>query len=129
MGLSVTLYSLLAVTGGVLRFRRTQRRSRPQWLRPLHYTFGGLLIFLVLLLLAVGLVGTLGYYGDLGHSVHLPAGLTVVALTLLSGWSATRIGPQRPWARSLHVGTNIGLFLGFIAVSLSGWSVVQKYLP
>lgn len=129
MGLSVTLYTVLAISGGVLRFARTKRRSRPKWLRPLHYTLGGFLVFLVLLLLAVGLVGTLGYYGNLGHSVHLPAGLTVVALTLISAWSATRISPQRPWARSLHVGTNVALFLGFIAVSLSGWSVVQKYLP
>jgi hypothetical protein len=129
MGLSVTAYLLLAVTGGWLWLGRKPTRSRPKWLRPLHYTVGGILVTLVLLLLAIGLVGTIGYYGTLGHSVHLPAGLTVVALTILSAWSATRIGPKRPWARSLHVGTNVVLFLGFLAVSLSGLSVVQKYLP
>ncbi|MBF2079518.1 MAG: DUF4079 domain-containing protein [Synechococcales cyanobacterium T60_A2020_003] len=129
MGLSVTAYSLLAITGGVLRFTRLNGRSRPQWLRPLHYVLGSILVTLVLLLLSVGLMGTLGYYGSLGHSVHLPAGLTVVTLTLVSAWSATRISPTRPWARSLHLGLNMALFVGFLAVALSGWSVVQKYLP
>ncbi len=128
MGLSVTAYLILAITGGWL-WRGRQTRSRPTWLRPLHYAVGGILVTLVLLLLAIGLVGTVGYYGTLGHSIHLPAGLTVVALTILSAWSATRINPKRSWARSLHVGTNVVLFLGFLAVSLSGLSVVQKYLP
>lgn len=129
MGLSVTAYSVLAITGGVLRFTRLKGRSRPQWLRPLHYVLGSIMVALVLLLLSVGLMGTLGYYGSLGHSVHLPAGLTVVTLTLVSAWSATRISPARPWARSLHLGLNMALFVGFLAVALSGWSVVQKYLP
>jgi hypothetical protein len=129
MGLSVTAYGLLALSGGWLWRSRQQKQGRPAWLRPLHYILGGILVTLVLILLSVGLVGTLGYYGTLGHSVHLPAGLTVVAITLLSVWSATRISPKRPWARSLHVGANLALFLGFLAVSLSGWSVVQKYLP
>lgn len=87
------------------------------------------MVVLVVLLLAIGLVGTIGHYGNLGHSVHLPAGLVVVALTLLSAWSATQISIEKPWARSLHVGLNVLLFLGFAAVSLTGWSVVQKYLP
>ena len=108
---------------------RRGTRSRPRWLRPLHYVIGAILVFLVLLLLSVGIVGTLGHYGTLGHSWHLPAGLTVVALVLLSAWSATRIHPKRPWARSLHITTNAILFVGFAAVSLSGWIVVQKYLP
>ncbi|TVQ22676.1 MAG: DUF4079 domain-containing protein [Leptolyngbya sp. DLM2.Bin15] len=129
MGLSVTAYGILALSGGWLLLARRQKRSRPAWLRPLHYTIGGILVTLVLLLLSVGLLGTVGYYGNLGHSVHLPAGLTVVGITLLSAWSATRIGPKRPWARSLHVGSNIALLIGFLAVSLTGWDVVQKYLP
>lgn len=87
------------------------------------------MVALVLLLLSIGLIGTLGYYGSLGHSPHLPAGLLVVGLTLLSAWSATQISPQRPWARKLHLGTNLVLFVGFAFVSLTGWSVVQKYLP
>lgn len=84
---------------------------------------------LVLVLLGIGIIGTLGYYGSLGHSTHLPAGLSVVSLVLLSAWSATRISPKRPWARSLHLGTNLVLLIGFALVSLTGWGVVQKYLP
>lgn len=110
-------------------YRRKVKGDRPKWLRPLHYSVGGVLVTLVVLLLGIGIVGTLGHYGNLGHSVHLPAGLTVVILTLLSAWSATRISPKRPWARPLHIGTNIILGIGFVAVSLSGWIVVQKYLP
>jgi len=83
---------------------------------------------LVLLLLGIGIVGTLGEFGSLGQSSHLPVGLAVVALTLLSGWSSTQIGTIS-WARSLHVGTNLVLLFGFIFVTLTGWSVVQKYLP
>jgi hypothetical protein len=129
MGLSVTAYFLLAITGGWMFFARQNSQPRPKWLRPLHYVIGGTMVFLVVLLLSVGLIGTIGYYGNLGHSAHLPAGLTVVALTLLSAWSATQISPKRPWARSLHISTNAVLFLGFAIVSLTGWSVVQKYLP
>ncbi|PSB17954.1 DUF4079 domain-containing protein [filamentous cyanobacterium CCP2] len=129
MGLSVTAYFLLAMTGGWMFFARQASQPRPKWLRPLHYAIGGTMVFLVVLLLSIGLVGTIGYYGNLGHSAHLPAGLTVVALTLLSAWSATQISPKRPWARSLHLGTNAVLFLGFAIVSLTGWTIVQKYLP
>jgi hypothetical protein len=129
MGLSLFAYGLLALTGSWLLLSRRSGRGRPDWLRPFHFITGGTMVLLVLLLLAIGLVGTLGYYGSLGHSVHLPAGLFVVSLTLLSGWSATQISPQRPWARSLHVGSNLVLLLGLIVVSLSGWTVVQKYLP
>jgi hypothetical protein len=129
MGLSLFAYLLLTVTGTWMLYSRRAKQQRPKWLRPFHYIIGGTMVFLVLLLLAVGLMGTLGYYGDLGHSAHLPAGLTVVSLTLLSAWSATQISPARPWARSLHVGTNLALFLGFTIVTLTGWDVVQKYLP
>ncbi|MGP1383201.1 MAG: DUF4079 domain-containing protein [Thainema sp.] len=129
MGLSITAYCILAASGGWILYARKNKQSRPNWLRPFHYTIGGILVALVLLLLSVGIIGTLGYYGNLGHSVHLPAGLTVVALVLASAWSATRISPKRPWARQLHLGINGVLLLGFIAVLLSGWSVVQKYLP
>ena len=141
MGLSLTVFSFLALSGGALFYsrRRSQTISagdtslksaldRPAWLKPMHYVLGGVLVFLVLLLLSIGIVGTLGEYGGLGHSVHLPAGLTVVALTLSSAWCATRISPERPWARKAHLTLNGVLLAAFIAVTATGWSVVQKYL-
>lgn len=129
MGLSLLAYLLLAVTGVWLFQARQTRSSRPSWLRSTHYMIGGSMVLLVLLLLAIGIVGTLGHFGTLGHSSHLSAGLTVVGLVLLSAASATQISAKRPWVRSLHVGTNIILFIGLLWVSLTGWSVVQKYLP
>lgn len=128
MGLSIAGYSLLAITGGWMMWKRRTKMPRPPWLRPFHLIIGTLLVTLVLALLSIGLVGTLGYYGNLGHSVHLPMGLGVVALTLLSAWSATRIDKWDK-ARSLHVTLNALLLASFCAVSWSGWTVVQKYLP
>ncbi len=87
------------------------------------------MVSLVLLLLVIGIVGTWGHFGSLGHSSHLMAGLTVVVLVLLSAFSATQISATRAWARPLHIGLNIVLFVGFAWVSLTGWSIVQKYLP
>lgn len=129
MGLSLLAYLLLAITGIWMFGARKTRSFRPTWLRSLHYVIGGSMVGLVLLLLAVGLVGTIGHYGTLGHSPHLLAGLTAVGLVLVSAGSATQISVQHPWARSLHIGTNIILLVGFIWVSLTGWAVVQKYLP
>ena len=129
MGLSLLAYLLLAVTGIWMFRARQTHSSRPNWLRSLHYAIGGTMVGLVLLLLAVGIVGTFGHFGSLGHSPHLIAGLTVVGLVLLSYGSATQINIKRTWARSLHIGTNIALLVGFLWVSLSGWGVVQKYLP
>jgi hypothetical protein len=120
---------LLVVSGGWMFYSRQMKQPRPSGLRTAHLIVGGTMVALVLLLLAIGIVGTLGHYGNLGHSAHLPAGLTVVGLVVLSAWSATQIGSQKPWARSLHIGTNIALFFGFAIVSFSGWIVVQKYLP
>lgn len=129
MGFSLLAYVLLAMTGVWMFLVRSNGQPQPDWLRSLHNIIGLILGGLVLLLLAIGLVGTLGHYGSLGHSTHLPAGLVVVALVTLSIWSATQINPERIWARSLHIGTNLVLFLGFIWVSVTGWDVVQKYLP
>lgn len=129
MGLSVVVYSLLAISGSRMFYVRKSRRGRRVWLRSLHYFMGGILVALVLLLLGIGIVGTLGHYGSLGHSPHLWAGLSVVALVLLSAWSANQIDPQRRWARPLHVSTNVILFFTLAWVSWTGWSVVQKYLP
>jgi hypothetical protein len=129
MGSSIFAYVLLAITGGWMLYSRTQKQPRPDGLRTFHYLIGGGMVGLVLILLTVGLVGTLGYYGSLGHSIHLAAGLIVVGLVLGSAGSATQINPKNPWARPLHLSLNMGLFFAFTAVSLSGWVIVQKYLP
>ncbi|MGL5805933.1 MAG: DUF4079 domain-containing protein [Xenococcaceae cyanobacterium] len=129
MGLSIAAYILLAISGIWMFDRRKARLARPRWLRPLHFAIGTIMVFLVLLLLWIGIIGTVGYYGSLGHSNHLVYGLLVVALVSISAWSAVQINARSAWARSLHIGTNIVLFAGFILVSLTGWSIVQKYLP
>ena len=129
MGLSITGYLLLALSGGTMLVKRRSRKARPKWLRPLHYGLGVIFVILLLILLSIGVIGTLGEFGRLGHSVHLPFGLSVVGLGLGSAWSATQIGPKKPWARSLHVGINAFLFFALVAVGLSGLTVVQKYLP
>lgn len=129
MGLSLFCYVCLGISGGWIMMQRWYRKPRPSWLRPLHYTIGTILVILVILLLTIGVVGTLGHYGNLGHSPHLIAGILTVILVLISAGSATQINPRHPWARNLHIITNIMLLMGFIFVSLSGWIVVQKYLP
>jgi TRAP-type C4-dicarboxylate transport system permease small subunit len=129
MGLSWLAFFILTVSGGWMWWLRRSRQPRPDWARPFHYGMGVILSVLVLILLAIGIVGTLGHYGSLGHSVHLYAGLGVVDLVFLSAWSAVQIRPDRPWARRLHLGINAVLLLGFIVVSWTGWEVVQKYLP
>lgn len=128
MGLSLTAYVLLAASGGVLFWSRRGNMARPSWVRVAHFTVGGLMVALVLLLLAIGIVGTLGEFGSLGHSLHLPVGLFVVGLTLASAWSAFRIGEEGLPARKRHIMLNSVLFLAFLAVTATGWSVVQKYL-
>lgn len=129
MGLTLFAYVLMGISGITLFSQRQFSLPRTSWLRPLHYITGWIMVVLVLLLLGIGIVGTLGHYGSLGHSVHLIAGLSVVFLVLLSAGAATQISPKRPWARTLHVGTNILLLVGFAGVAFTGWEVVQKYLP
>ncbi|MEA5470941.1 DUF4079 domain-containing protein [Spirulina sp. 06S082] len=128
MGLAIAAYFLLAIAGIWMRILRLKNQSYPQGLRLFHLAIGSILVFLVLLLLTVGIIGTLGYYGNLGHSPHLVAGILVVTLVLVSAGSALAIGKWEK-ARSLHLITNSILFFGFIFVSLSGWGIVQKYLP
>ncbi|MBE9071026.1 DUF4079 domain-containing protein [Leptolyngbya cf. ectocarpi LEGE 11479] len=128
MGLSLTVYTCLLVTGGAVWYGRSRQTPAPGWLRVIHIVLGGLLVALVLLLLSVGIIGTLGEHGSLGHSWHLGAGLSVVSLVLASVAAASQIS-VRPWARSLHVAINGVLFVAFAAVSYSGWTVVQQYLP
>ncbi|MGL5062184.1 MAG: DUF4079 domain-containing protein [Microcoleus sp.] len=129
MGFSLLAYLLLTVTGTWMFAARSTKQQRPKWLRPFHLITGTVMATLVILLLLIGVVGTLGYYGNLGHSAHLPAGLSVVTLVLVSVASGLQISPKKPWARPLHIGTNIILFTGFVAVLLTGWTIVQKYLP
>jgi hypothetical protein len=129
MGLVVTGYLLLAATGLGYAYGRKRLGSSAVWLRSLHFLLGLALVALMLLLLAIGIVGTLGEYGRLGHSIHLPLGLAVVALVLTSAWSASQISVERPWARSLHLALNGALGLMLAGVGWSGWQVVQKYLP
>jgi ABC-type amino acid transport system permease subunit len=129
MGLTITGYFLLALTGGGLAYTRLSKNPPSAWLRPLHIAMGVGTVALVLVLLFIGIVGTLGEYGSLGHSWHLPLGLLVVALVVSSAWSASRISVERPWARKLHVTLNGALGLALAGAGLSGWQVVQKYLP
>lgn len=137
MGLSLLAYFFLAITGASMFYNRTVQNSvinrifagRIGTFRTFHYVMGWCLLGLVLLLLAIGIVGTLGHFGSLGHSSHLYAGLAVVVMVLISVGSAMKIGANNPWARRLHVSVNLILFLGFAWVSLTGWDVVQKYLP
>ncbi|MBW4519806.1 MAG: DUF4079 domain-containing protein [Scytolyngbya sp. HA4215-MV1] len=129
MGFTLVAYVCLAVTG-FWRFRlRVDRQLSPVWLTRLHIVTGGFMVALVLLLLVIGIVGTIGQFGSLGHSSHLAAGLGVVNLVGLSAWSAVQIRRQRFWARPLHIGTNLLLCIALAWVSLTGWEVVQKYLP
>ncbi len=129
MGFSILAYMLLAISGaGLFYTRPDQRFLRPKLLRSAHFVTGLVMVSLVLLLLSIGVIGTLGEFGSLGHSLHLLAGLTVVVVTLISAWSAMQISADRPWARTLHLSLNAVLFFAFIAVTASGWGVVQKYL-
>lgn len=130
MGLSLTAYCTLGVTGLWMRLKRSPAAptAAPLWLRPVHLSLGVVLVLLVLLLLTIGILGTLGYYGSLGHSWHLLAGLIVVALVLSSATTGLNVG-RWPWARPVHLSINGVLLVGFLWVSLTGWTVVQKYLP
>ncbi|MGB0564369.1 MAG: DUF4079 family protein, partial [Spirulinaceae cyanobacterium] len=128
MGLTFSAYGLLALTGWGLRSRRLQATPRPPWLRPLHLILGVSIVALVLLLLGIGIVGTLGEYGSLGHSWHLGAGLLVTSLILASavtGWRGTRTIE----GRMRHLQVNGLLLVALLTVLGTGWTVVQKYLP
>jgi hypothetical protein len=129
MGFAIAAYLLLAVSGLYIFTQRQHYQTRPSWLLFLHLGVGIILTALVLLLLGIGIVGTLGHFGSLGHSWHLLAGLSVVSLVFLSVWSAVQISLMQPWARSLHISTNFVLLVVFLWVSLTGWEAVQKYLP
>ncbi|MEM7726146.1 MAG: DUF4079 domain-containing protein [Cyanobacteria bacterium P01_A01_bin.45] len=136
MGLSLFAYLLLAISGLSMFLGRKSQNSNFQFpttwerknIRLAHYLTGIWLVLLVLLLLGIGIVGTLGHFGSLGQSQHLVSGLGTVLLVVVSALSATQISPAKPWAKYIHVGTNIILAIAFIWVSITGWIVVQKYL-
>ena len=128
MGGAIAFYLLLLSSGAWMFYGRATRIGRPPWLANAHYVGGIIIVFLVILLLAIGIVGTIGYYGSLGHSTHLWAGLFVVMLISLSAWSAHQINASNDWARPLHVSINAILFVSLAYVSWTGWEVVQKYL-
>lgn len=119
MGFAIAAYGIQAITA----------LSFGVWAgaRSLHFVTGFILAILILILLAIGLVGTMGHYGSLGHSNHLWAGLTVVELVFVAAWSAFQI-PHYTWAKPLHIGINLLLGATMVWVSLTGWEVVQKYL-
>jgi ABC-type tungstate transport system substrate-binding protein len=129
MGLSLTAYCGLAISGIAMAYRRQSKEPKPAWWRTVHLWVGFAMVTLVLGLLVIGVVGTLGEYGRLGHSIHGVLGAFVVGLTLLSAAIALQIGHGPPWARTLHVRLNIILGVAFLSVLWTGWTVVQKYLP
>ncbi len=129
MGLSLAVYLALLSTGSQLLWGRQARQPRPPLLRTVHLGLGFALVALVFLLLGIGVVGTLGHYGTLGHSWHLTFGLAVVSLVVVSAASALSIHPSRPWARPTHLVINGLILLTLMGVSWTGWGVVQKYLP
>jgi hypothetical protein len=127
MGVTLALYGFLLLLGLWIRHRRLETDLPVAWLRTAHISLGVGLVATIGLLLSIGIVGTLGHFGSLGHSWHLPAGLLVVGLSLLSAWTGLRIQTSRH--RIIHITMNILLGIALIGVLLSGWSVVQKYLP
>lgn len=131
MGLTLFLFLCLALSGGFGRWQRLGGKGCQQiagrW-RSLHIGLGGLLVTTVLLLLAIGLVGSWGEHHSWGHSSHLWAGCSVVVLVIFSAIAGLRSRGGDRW-RVWHLGANGCLLLALLWVLLSGWQVVQPYLP
>ncbi len=129
MGFSLVAYTGLALTGFWMSYTRRTQTPRPLWWRTVHFCLGLTLVTLVIGLLAIGIVGTLGHYGTLGHSIHGVVGLTVVGLTVFSALMAMQIKGDNYRARTLHIRLNLALGAALLFVLGTGWVVVQKYLP
>ncbi|KAI9129335.1 DUF4079 domain-containing protein [Acaryochloris sp. CCMEE 5410] len=131
MTLAVCLYLGLCILGFFLRkYRLKHGHAAWGWLRYLHYGLGITFVLNILELMTFGIIGANIYDGTEGHSPHLPAGLFIAGLAIISAWSASRVHPKRPWARPLHVSLNGLVFVALILVSWTGWSVLQEnYIP
>ena len=87
MGLSLVAYAILALTGiWMLRSKSRDGDNNAflnwmwrigNWdnLLKFHYFIGWCMVSLVMLLLFIGIIGTLGHFGTLGQSSHLFAGI------------------------------------------------------
>jgi len=142
MGFTIAAYGLLTASGLWLGWYARQSRldqinqtpavldrDVSRGLRLVHLGLGAAIIFLVLFLLAIGLVGTLGHFGSLIQSPHFAAGLIVVGLTIAAAISGLRISPDRPYSRAIHRTIDVALCVALVIVTYTGWDVVQKYLP
>lgn len=152
MGFTIAAYALLTVSGLWLGWRARESHLDPasqthsstdhasadhtgtdhdvgNGLRVLHLGLGAAIIFLVLFLLAIGLVGTLGHFGSLIQSPHFAVGFSVVGLTIAAAISGLRISPDRPYSRPIHRTIDVALCVALVIVTYTGWDVVQKYLP
>lgn len=145
MGFTIAAYILLALSGLWLGWRArvveqatnlgstdlgdTAEPEVGHGLRVVHLILGAAIIFLVLFLLAIGLVGTLGHFGSLVQSPHFAVGLTVVGLTIAAAVTGLRISPDRRYSRAIHRTIDVALCVALVIVTYTGWDVVQKYLP
>lgn len=149
MGFTIAAYILLAVSGLWLGWRTREAqinqatdqaidqanvreitdRDVGNGLRVVHLVLGAAIIFLVLFLLAIGIVGTLGHFGSLIQSPHFAVGVIVVGLTIAAAISGLRISPDRRYSRAIHRTIDVALCVALVIVTYTGWEVVQKYLP
>jgi hypothetical protein len=140
MGFTIAAYILLALSGLWLGWRtravvhstdlsETADSEVGQGLRVVHLILGAAIIFLVLFLLAIGLVGTLGHFGSLIQSPHFVVGFVVVGLTIAAAITGLRISPERRYSRAIHRTIDVALCVALVIVTYTGWEVVQKYLP
>jgi hypothetical protein len=149
MGFTIAAYILLAVSGLWLGWRTREAQINQatdqaidqanvreitdhdvgNGLRVVHLVLGAAIIFLVLFLLAIGIVGTLGHFGSLIQSPHFAVGVIVVGLTIAAAISGLRISPDRRYSRAIHRTIDVALCVALVIVTYTGWEVVQKYLP
>ncbi|MBD2099321.1 DUF4079 domain-containing protein [Leptolyngbya sp. FACHB-261] len=138
MGFCLVIFPALGLTGYYIRQYRLEQwqrqKLRPQWLSNSHWWLGMAFLALMVFLWLFGVVGTIWRHGSLQYSGHFWAGNVMLALTLLSVWSAQQMNNRetptaiRLWLRPLHLGTNAVILIGLAWVSWTGWEVVQQYI-